>query len=411
MIEGRAEIRQGEVAAQQQMVIVKLKFHRYAVIEIHAVGYQPGDTFVFQRYGRPHRSAPEEAEAAGCPVVGSRTTAHHHILRHSPFMAALLHYEVIHRLEVLVKPHLVIKILDAGNACHRHIFAEPFHRQTVRQRIAAIITCIVIVYLTVVGFFIGITALTRQSERRHIVDEHLRGRTPLRAPAEIESLFRAGACIVVMVAVETVAECHRPHESHIKIASHLLIGAYGHPRLRAGGYPAHHTVAPVMHGPHGIYVHLTAHGVAAIESALRAADHLDALYVEEVGVVIVLIKDRHIVYIQSHNGLVHTAAEAAHIDARGHAAAIIGYIEVGSNLAHCLEGAHAPSLGLLQSEGGGSIRKKAQVGTLLDRCNGNIVELPYIGICIKFFPGYWKHCKRHAQRNAFKSLFHCKKML
>ncbi len=97
--------------SEHKAVVVPL--HRIIGIELIAVMHNKiGNTIGLECHRSVHRGVAGEAEQTAEPLVASAlATAHHHILRHSPFVAPLYEGEVIDRPEILIESHLIVDIL------------------------------------------------------------------------------------------------------------------------------------------------------------------------------------------------------------------------------------------------------------------------------------------------------------
>ena len=124
----------------------------------------------------------------------------------------------------------------------------------------------------------------------------------------------------------------------------------------------------------GVDVHHAAHGVAAVERALRAAQHLDAFDVRQVEVVVVLREVGDVVHVEAHDRLVDACAQAAHVDRRGHARTVVGDVEIGNELRELLDGGDAAPLDRLASHDRGRDGAVVQRKSLFDRRHLHVVH-------------------------------------
>ena len=97
------------------------------------------------------------------------------------------------------------------------------------------------------------------------------------------------------------------------------------PRANAG----RHVGAVVGDGVGCKHAHQSAHGVAAIECALRAAHDVDTFDTLKREIVARLVDVGHVVNIQPYCGGVDAAANATNVAGRGEAAAVLWHVEVG----------------------------------------------------------------------------------
>ena len=74
----------------------------------------------------------------------------------------------------------------------------------------------------------------------------------------------------------------------------------------------------VNHRGEGIDVYYASGGVASVECTLRAAEHLNAHNVPQICIKPVFVEVWHVIYIHSHGRVVYPAAQASHINGRGH---------------------------------------------------------------------------------------------
>ena len=123
------------------------------------------------------------------------------------------------------------------------------------------------------------------------------------------------------------------------------------PPDQAGRGPQPQRIARCVFGPQprtlicerrkGIDVYHSAHRIAAVERALRAAQHLDAFDVRQIEIVVLLREVGNVIDIESHDGLVDACPQSAHIDRRRHARTVIGDVEVGNQPRQLLDGRDA----------------------------------------------------------------------
>ena len=123
--------------------------------------------------------------------------------------------------------------------------------------------------------------------------------------------------------------------------------------------------ALVAEGRLGVDLDESAHGVAAIEGALRAAQHVDALYVGIAKVEGRLVDVGDVVHVEAYRGGVDARANAADIDGRGEARAIVGDEEVGHYGGEGLDAVDLCLLHLLLREQGDRGGLFAQLPVLL----------------------------------------------
>ena len=119
---------------------------------------------------------------------------------------------------------------------------------------------------------------------------------------------------------------------------------------RAGSPARLHFRALVGNGVGGEDAHQAAHGVAAVERALRTAHHIDAVNTLEVEVVGRLVDIGHIVHIEAHGRRVHARTDAADVAGRGDAAAVVGHVEVRRKGGEVLDVLHAAELEMAGAE-------------------------------------------------------------
>ena len=153
-----------------------------------------------------------------------------------------------------------------------------------------------------------------------------------------------------------------------------MVGRSAQPPGVAAAVFGQQTRSLVGEGREGVDVHHAAHRVAPVERRLGAAQDFDALDVGQLGVVAVLVEDRHVVDVHAHDGLVDAGAETAHVDRRGHARAVVGDVEVGNALRKLLDGVDVLLCDGPAAEDGGGHGLRAQRGALLDGGDLHVVD-------------------------------------
>ena len=74
----------------------------------------------------------------------------------------------------------------------------------------------------------------------------------------------------------------------------------------------------------GEHTHQAGHGVAAVNRALRPAQHVNTVDVQQFNVVGTFVGISHVVYVQSHGRGVDARTDAAHINGRRKARTVVG---------------------------------------------------------------------------------------
>ena len=192
----------GEVAAQHKRAGVPLDgVLGEGVVDV--LLDKLADAVVIEGHRGVHLVTAEETAGAREPVVarGVLVAANDEILGHRVFTACLSQCEIVVDGEILVKRHVVVQILVAGDARHDEVVEGLAHRQTINDRRAAVKTRVVIGNLASFNPLIGVTALAARRDRRHI------GHVPavLVAPLELGS-GAEHAFPVTTAAIELVGE-------------------------------------------------------------------------------------------------------------------------------------------------------------------------------------------------------------
>ncbi len=259
-------------------------------------------------------------------------------------MTPLRKREIAERQKVLVKRHIVVDILHRRDARKSPAVTSPLQRKSVGQDITPIETRVIVVDLISGKILVGITAVTVERERHGIVHTQPLCRPPCRLPSQIASLLLVGLVSVIAVGVVSSPEIEISRYAHAQILAEQSILRRGEPyRLPFAGL-AHYARALIVERRQSVDIDLPGHGVATVQSALRTAYHLHSAHVGQIEVVCILIEKRHIVDRQTHSRLIHARPYAADVDTRSHAAAIVGHIEIGRDLADALQRAYIQTL-------------------------------------------------------------------
>lgn len=129
----------------------------------------------------------------------------------------------------------------------------------------------------------------------------------------------------------------------------------------------------------GVDVHHARHGVASEKCALRSAKHLHFGDVHHVEVVVFLAQHRHIVDVQSQCRLVDARAQSTHIYGGGHAAAVVGNVDVGHHVGCRLCASYSIALQVVASDFCCRNGKVANVGALFDSRHGHLLQVECVG--------------------------------
>lgn len=339
------------------------------------VGDQTLQSVLLEEYGRLHRAVAVEAEGAHQPAVAplaARTDDD--VLGQPVILFGLREREIGVGQEILVERHAVVAVLVAGDRGDLPPVGGVAYRQAVVERRAAVAAGVVVGDAPRRGRGIGVASLPKHPEREGVVDAPpLVGAELKSHPCPARTLPVAGASRVFVG--EKAVAVHEPRRQRDTRAGRgAVVGRGAQPQRVARSILRTQPRPLVGERREGVDVHHAAHGVAAVERALRAAQHLDAFDVRQVEVVVVLREVGDVVHVEAHDRLVDACTQAAHVDRRGHARTVVGDVEIGNELRELLDGGDAAPLDRLASHDRGRDGAVAQRKSLFDRRHLHVVH-------------------------------------
>ena len=122
-----------------------------------------------------------------------------------------------------------------------------------------------------------------------------------------------------------------------------------------------------IEGRDGVNLHDTAHGVAAVERSLRAAQNFDALDVAQFKIKCTLVEVGDIIDIHPDGLPAAPGADTADVDSRSHARTVVRDIQIRDEGAEVFQRTDLPPVDLLGSEDGDRAWEGAEVVCLFCR--------------------------------------------
>ena len=423
VVEGAASRRHTEIAPQKELVAARsvLQPPAVAVALVVFVGVfenQLLDARLFEVHRGVHRAVAVESECPQQPAVGfvpARTEDE--VLGHAMLGTGLPEREIREGQEILIEDHLVVGILvarDGGDGETAGVVAD---RESVAQGGAAVGAGVVVADFpaaddgasvvaddVVADIGIGIAALFEHRERKRIVDAESRAVAPLGFPASAAQPFPVAFVARGEILEESARVGIITRYGHAQIGREFVVGRGAELVAVAAAVFGAQAHALVRERREGVDVDYAAHRIAAVERALRSAEYFDAFGVGQFRVVIVLVENRYVVDIESHDRLVDARTESPDVDRRGHARAVVGGEEVGDLLGEVFQCADALPFDGAAADNRRRDGLRPQDHALLDGRHLHLVHHDHGIRRGRFLPGRASDCRR-CRGMPFRCLF------